>query len=257
MLAILFQCALLVFIYMTTLFIVAQIKRDNSIVDIGWGLGFILIALYTFTHSGLNLPRHILVTLLVAVWGIRLSGHIFSRHKGEDPRYAAWRDEWKQYFYLRSYFQIFMLQGLMMLVIASPVIAINASVVSGLTILDFIGLGLWLIGFYFEVVGDYQLQVFIDNPENKGRIMRYGLWRYTRHPNYFGEIVIWWAVWLMALNVPYGLLTIASPLTITYLLTFVSGVPMLEKHFKDNPEYQKYQRTTNALIPWWPKDTVN
>lgn len=254
MLPLLYFSAILVFVYMATLFIIAQKKQDNSIVDIGWGIGFVLIALFTFIKFGSYLPRQMLVTQLVVIWGLRLSGHIFSRHKGEDPRYKAWRDEWKQWFYVRSFLQVFMLQGLMMLLISLPVIAINGSATPGLTNLDILGLGLWLIGFCFEVVGDFQLQAFISDPENKYRIMRYGLWRYTRHPNYFGEIAMWWGIWLMALNVPYGLVTIVGPLTITILLRFVSGVPMLEKRFEGNLEYQEYQRTTNALIPWWPKD---
>ncbi len=253
MVALFYQCALLVFVYMTFLFVIAQLKKDNSIVDIGWGFGFVLIALFTFVKSGLYLPRHLLVTLLVVMWGLRISFHILHRHKGEDFRYKAWRDEWKQWFYLRSYFQIFMLQGFFMLIISMPVIVINSSAIPGLTFVDILGAALWCLGFYFEVVGDYQLQAFITNPENKKRIMRYGLWQYTRHPNYFGEIVMWWGIWLMALTVPLGFLTIISPLTITILLVFVSGVPMLEKRFAGNPEYQEYQRTTNALIPWWPK----
>lgn len=239
---------------MTILFIVAQLKRDNSIVDIGWGFGFVLIAFYTFLKSELYLPRHILATALVTIWGLRISGYILSRHKGEDPRYKAWRDAWKQWFYMRSFLQIFMLQGCMMLLISLPVIVINASVQDGLSYFDYAGVALWLIGFYFEVVGDYQLQIFRSNPGNKNQVMKSGLWRYTRHPNYFGEIAMWWGIWLMAFNVPYGLLAIVGPLTITYLLIFVSGVPMLEKLFEGNPEYQEYKKRTSMLIPWWPKD---
>lgn len=254
MVVLLYQCVALVFIYMTTLFIIAQLKRDNSIVDIGWGFGFVLIALFTFIKSGLFLPRHILATTLVAIWGLRISGYILSRHKGEDPRYKAWRESWKEWFCLRSFMQIFMLQGCMMLLISLPVIAINSSSESGLNYLDYVGLAFWLVGFYFEVVGDYQLQTFLSNPSNKNHVMKTGLWRYTRHPNYFGEISMWWGIWLMALNVSYGVVTIAGPLTITYLLTFVSGVPMLEKLFEGNPEYQEYKKRTSMLIPWWPKD---
>lgn len=254
MLLLFYQCVALVFIYMTSLFVIAQLKRDNSIVDIGWGFGFVVIAFYTFIKSGLYLPRHILATLLVAIWGIRISGYILSRHKGEDPRYKAWRDSWKQWFYVRSYLQIFMLQGCMMLLISLPVIVINGSTQDGLSYLDYVGLALWVIGFYFEVVGDYQLHTFLSNPRNRTHVMKTGLWYYTRHPNYFGEIAMWWGLWLMALNVPYGLLAIVGPLTITYLLTFVSGVPMLEKLFEGNPEYQEYKKRTSMLIPWRPKD---
>lgn len=254
MISLLYQCGLLVFVYMTILFIIAQKKQDNSIVDIGWGIGFALIALFTFIQSGLYLPRQRLITQLVVIWGLRLAGHIFTRHKGEDPRYQAWRTAWTSHFYLRSFLQIFMLQGLLMFIISLPIIAVNASQTPGITIFDFIGLVLWLVGFVFEVVGDFQLQAFTQDPANKNRVMDKGVWRYTRHPNYFGEITMWWALWLIALNVPYGLWTIVSPLTITFLLLCVSGIPLLEKRYEGNAEYQAYKRKTSALIPWFAKD---
>jgi steroid 5-alpha reductase family enzyme len=116
-----------------------------------------------------------------------------------------------------------------------------------------IGLLVWVIGFVFESVGDSQLKRFIKNPENKGKIMDKGLWRYTRHPNYFGESVMWWGLAIMAISVQYGYIGFLSPIIITYLLLFISGVPLLEKAFKDNMEFQKYAARTSIFIPWFPK----
>jgi len=119
--------------------------------------------------------------------------------------------------------------------------------------LDFLGVLVWAIGFVFEAVGDRQLLVFVKNPANAGRILQTGLWRYTRHPNYFGEATLWWGVFFIALSVPYGLFAILSPLTIDFLLLKVSGIPMLEKRWEGQPEFEDYKRRTNALVPWFPR----
>ena len=247
------QCALIIFIYMTGLFIIAQIKRDNSIVDIGWGIGFIIIALFTLFKNGLFLQRHLFITMLTIVWGMRLATHIYIRNRGrgEGPRYKRWRQNWKTFFYLRSYLQIFILQGALMLIIASPIIAVNASTVPGMTFLDLLGFVTWFVGFFFESVADYQLFVFLAKPENRGKILKEGLWFYTRHPNYFGEVLIWWGMYLIALNVPYGYSTFISPLTITYLLLFISGIPLAEKPLEEIQEFQDYKKKTSIFIPWF------
>jgi steroid 5-alpha reductase family enzyme len=129
---------------------------------------------------------------------------------------------------------------------------VNHANLPGLTWLDAAGALLWVIGFLFEAVGDYQLARFKANPENKGKIMQSGLWKYTRHPNYFGESVMWWGIWIIALNVDYGWTAVVSPVVITLLLLKVSGVSLLEKHYSDNPKYRDYARRTNAFIPWFP-----
>ena len=239
---------------MTTLFVIAQLKRNNSIADIGWGIGFILIALYSLLHTGLYLPRHLLVTTLVLIWGVRLSGYITWRNwgKGEDPRYIAFRNRWGTWALVYSYLEVFMLQAALLLIIATSILVINNSTTPGLTILDAIGVCIWAIGLVFETVGDVQLYTFLHNPANKGRIMKYGLWRYTRHPNYFGEVCIWWGIWILAINVPYGAWAIISPLTITTLLLFVSGIPLAEKQLKDLPEFTEYQQQTSIFFPATP-----
>lgn len=247
--------AIAVFIYMTLLFVIAVVKKDNSIVDIGWGVGFVLVALLTFFSTGSYMPRQILITALVVAWGSRLAGHIYLRNRGkpEDFRYAAWRRKWGGWFYIRSFFQVFMLQGLLLLVIVFPVMIINACDCSGLLPLDFVGLGVWIFGFLFEAVGDRQLKMFIRNPKNRGRVMDRGLWRYTRHPNYFGEATMWWGIFLISIAPSLFWWNIISPLAITFLLLFVSGVPMLEKKMMKDRKYREYAKRTSRFFPWFPK----
>ncbi len=252
--------AALIAAYMTLWFVIALIRKDNSLADIAWGLGFVIVAAYSFFFLRTSLFLPLLVTSLVAVWGLRLSFHIFRRNrtKGEDPRYAAWRAKWGRSFVWRSYLQVFLLQGFFLLVIASPVIMVNTYRWTvppgnhGRGIWQ-AGLLVWVLGFLFEAVGDAQLARFKKDPANKGRIMDRGLWKYTRHPNYFGESLMWWGLWLIALEVPGGWTTVASPLLITFLLAKVSGVPMLERRYAGNAEFQAYARRTSAFVPWVPK----
>ena len=148
-----------------------------------------------------------------------------------------------------------MLQGLFLLIISSPVILINHSQQQGLQLLDYLGTIIWITGFLFESVGDYQLAQFIKKQKNKGNIMKYGLWKYTRHPNYFGEATMWWGIYIIALSLPRGFWLVISPLTITLLLLFVSGFPMLEKKFADNPNFRNMPGKTSKFFPWFPKST--
>lgn len=247
--------ALAVFLYMILIFTIAQIKKDNSIVDIAWGPGFILVSILTFYISQKFMFRQILVCALVVIWGARLAVHIAVRNRGrgEDYRYAKWRRDWGRWFFLRSFFQIFMLQGVILLVVVYPIILINHASGSGIRILDIIGISFWLIGFFFEAIGDYQLLKFKNRPENKGKIIAHGLWKYTRHPNYFGETIIWWGIFLIALSVRNGWTAVVSPLLITFLLLRVSGIAMLEKKYADNKDYEDYARRTSPFIPWFPK----
>jgi steroid 5-alpha reductase family enzyme len=255
-------CGAIIAVYMTAWFAVALIRKDNSIADVAWGLGFILVAAFTFLRRG-SLARPALVTALVAIWGLRLAAHILlrNRKRGEDPRYAAWRRKWGRSFVWRSYLQVFLLQGFFLLVISTPVILVNTFRSSslpegsprGLGILDLIGTLVWTIGFLFEAVGDAQLTRFKRDPENRGKIMTGGLWKYSRHPNYFGESLMWWGIFLIALSLPGGWPAIASPVLITLLLVRVSGVPLLERKYAGNEEFQTYARRTNAFVPWFPK----
>ncbi|TRO82296.1 DUF1295 domain-containing protein [Trichloromonas acetexigens] len=247
-----------ILLYMTGWFIAAQVRGRNDIADVAWGLGFILAAGVSLVVAGVYPPRGLLVSALVLVWGIRLAAHIHSRDrgKGEDKRYRKWREEWGKWFVLRSFLQVFMLQGVLLVMVALPVIFVNQAPPVPLGWFDLLGLAIWLTGFTFETVGDRQLLNFIRDPANKGKLMTSGLWRYTRHPNYFGEVTLWWGIWLMTLALPGGWLTIIGPITITFLILQVSGIPMLEKHYEDRADFQEYKRRTSAFFPLPPKGGI-
>ena len=243
------------FLYMTFWFLVAVVIKRNDLADIAWGLGFIFVSwlsMFLFENSGL---RMIIVVILVTIWGIRLASHILLRNKGkkEDYRYAKWRKEWGKFWVVRTYLQVFLLQGFLLLLISTPIILIAHSSSQKICFLVCLGIIIWLFGFYFEAVGDWQLAQFIKNANNKGKIMKAGLWKYTRHPNYFGEVTLWWGIFLIALGLPYGWMSIIGPLTITFLILKVSGIPMLEKKYENNLEFQEYKKRTNAFFPWFPK----
>lgn len=246
--------AILVGMFMTSLFLYALLIKDNSIVDIGWGIGFILIAIFTLMFSTVGI-RQLVISGLVTLWGLRLALFIAMRKigHGEDFRYAAWRKEWGNWFAIRSLLQIFMLQGVLMLIISTPIILTNGSQNGDLVLINILGVALWLIGFFFETIGDYQKFRFKQNPDNKGKVLSSGLWNYTRHPNYFGETAMWWGIWLIAIPVEYWLYGLISPLVLTFLLLFVSGIPMLEKKYAGNPEWEQYKRRTSAFFPLPPK----
>jgi steroid 5-alpha reductase family enzyme len=236
---------------MSLWFIFSLLKKRNDVADIAWGIGFVLITWTSFFIAGNFSVRSLLVNILVSIWGLRLAWHIYSRNKGkaEDYRYLAWRKEWGNWFYIRSYLQVYLLQGVFLYLIILPVLFINKNVGSSLNFVDGLGLLIWSIGFFFESVGDAQLKNFIRNPINKGHLMQGGLWKYTRHPNYFGEVTQWWGLWLIAINVPNGWLSIIGPLTITILILKISGVPLLEKKMAENPEFAEYKKRTSVFIP--------
>jgi steroid 5-alpha reductase family enzyme len=243
--------SIIVFFYMVAIFLIAMAKKDNSVVDIFWGPGFVVIAVFSLLQgTEIDLPK-ILMNLAVTIWGLRLGLHILIRNrgKGEDFRYKAWRDTWK-FFEIRSFFQIFMLQGLFMLIIALPVYVVNSSPVAVLSVWDLAGMSLFLAGFYFEVLGDFQLRAFRQDVSNSGKLMTRGLWSITRHPNYFGESLIWWGIAFFALDLPAGWITLISPVLLTLLLRFVSGVPMLEKKYEGRPDWEEYKKKTAAFVPF-------
>jgi steroid 5-alpha reductase family enzyme len=247
--------AFILYIYMTCWFLVSVIKKRNDVADIAWGLGFILLAWASFFYSQVYSLRGLLVGTLVSIWGIRLALHIYRRNKGkqEDYRYLAWRKEWGKWFIIRSYLQVYILQGFFLFLIIQPVFLINKS--SGtIGLFDAFGLMVWLIGYYFESVGDKQLKEFVSYPANKGKIMDQGLWKYTRHPNYFGEVTQWWGIFIIALSIPYGIFTIIGSLTITFLILFVSGVPLLEKKYAGRPDFEEYKKRTSVFFPLPPKN---
>lgn len=252
----LLTAGVVIFVFVNLVHLLALWKKDNGLMDGAWGLGFILVTVFTLGRAdGLD-ARRLLLAALVVAWGARLSLHILIRNagrEGEDFRYRNWRETWGRWFYVRSYLQIYMLQGFFMFVVAAPILLVNARRGGPLGPLDALGVAVWLTGFLFEAIGDFQLLRFMRNPANKGRVMRSGVWSFSRHPNYFGEATLWWGCFLIALNVPGGWWALLSPLVIDWLLLYVSGIPMLEAKYKDRPEYQDYQRTTSAFFPWFPR----
>jgi steroid 5-alpha reductase family enzyme len=247
--------ALAVFAWMNMMFLIAVIMKRNDIVDIAWGLGFIMVAVLSLLLVPGFHWRRCYVSLLVVIWGLRLAIHILMRNRGkrEDFRYAKWRKDWGRNWALRSYLQVFLLQGFFILTITYPLIIISQSVLDGPNLLDIFGGLVWLTGFFFEAVGDAQLLAFKKDPASKGKIMITGLWRYTRHPNYFGESAMWWGIWIILLSNRFGYLGILSPVIITILLRYVSGVPMLEKKYQNDPLFQDYAIRTSAFIPLPPR----
>ncbi|MBW2451456.1 MAG: DUF1295 domain-containing protein, partial [Deltaproteobacteria bacterium] len=227
------------FLFMSMVFVIAMTVKDNSIVDIAYGLSFVLVCLVLLFNLDGGHPRQYLAAGLVSLWGVRLAVHIYLRKQGEgeDFRYRQWREEWGETFVWRSFLQVFMLQGAVIFVVLQPVLLVFNAPGEGLGLLDGAGLLVWLFGFTFEALGDWQLLKFKKNPKNRGKIMQTGLWRYTRHPNYFGEATLWWGLFLIALTVPWGMVAIASPLLIDFLLLKVSGIPMLEAKYENNPEF--------------------
>lgn len=245
------QLILILFAFVNIWFIISLIIKRNDIADIAWGLGFIILTWTSFFITDIKGTRGLLTSLLISAWGIRLAGYIYSRNKGkaEDYRYLAWRNEWGKWFVLRSYFQVFILQGIFLYLIALPILIINQRDNTPLGWLDYLGLLVWIIGFYFETVGDAQLARFKKNNSNKGKLLQEGLWSLTRHPNYFGEVVQWWGIGIIALNVYQGWMGIIGPVTISYLILKVSGIPMLEKNMEKHPDFENYKQKTNAFFP--------
>jgi steroid 5-alpha reductase family enzyme len=243
-------------IFMTMVFALAMFFRDNSIVDVAYGLAFVLVCWAAYLGRGIGHPRQLLVLGMTTLWGVRLATHIFLRKRGEgeDFRYRRWREEWGGTFIWRSYLQIFILQGVVVFVVALPILLIINHSGPELGALDLAGCLVWLFGFGFEAVGDWQLLRFKKDDANRGHIIQSGLWRFTRHPNYFGEATLWWGLFLIALNVPYGVVAVLSPVLIGFLLLKVSGIPMLEIKYQGHPEFEAYRERTNAFFPWFPKN---
>lgn len=241
---------------MIVLWLVSLALKNSSIVDIFWGTGFVIVTwlIFFLTPDGF-LPRKILTGLLVTIWGLRLSIHILLRNWGkpEDFRYQKWRQESGSIWWLKSFFQVFLLQGFLMWIISTPIIAAEISPVSPLGFLDYLAVIVWGVGFFFETAGDYQLKKFKSNPANKVKVLDSGVWRYSRHPNYFGDAFQWWGFYLLALSAG-AWWTVFSPVIMTMLLLKVSGVALLEKSLKETkPQYKEYMEATSAFVPWFPR----
>jgi len=244
-------------IYMTAVWLVSLALRNASIVDAFWGVGFVLLAVVYFVTTDGFLGRKILITTLVAVWGLRLSLYILRRNWGkpEDYRYRAFREKAGARFWWVSFFQVFLLQGVLLWLISAPILAAQFyGSPDELTAVDVLGALVWGVGLFFEAVGDWQLARFKADPASKGKVMDRGLWRYTRHPNYFGDATVWWGHFVIAAGTVDGLWTVFGPILMTVLLLRVSGVALLERaQVQTKPQYRAYVESTSAFLPRFPR----
>jgi steroid 5-alpha reductase family enzyme len=242
---------------MVLLWLVSLWLKNSSIVDIYWGTGFVIFSWVAFllTPDG-YIVRKVLLCGLVTIWGLRLSLHILRRNWGkpEDFRYQTWRNEAGSGWWWKSFFKVFLLQGILLLFVAVPLLVAQIMPLPAhLTWLDLLAIPVWMVGFSFESLGDWQLMRFKADPVNKGKVLTTGVWRFSRHPNYFGDATQWWAYYLIALSAG-GWWTIFSPIIMTGLLLRVSGVSLLEKTLKETkPGYEEYVETTSEFIPWFPR----
>jgi steroid 5-alpha reductase family enzyme len=255
--------------YVSAGFVMSVIWQRNDIADVMWGPGILVAALTALMTSGETMrsaPLAYLICGLIFVWAARLAWQIGSRFLAksqEDSRYASWRKSWSN-FYLRSYLQVFLLQGLLMILVS--ILAIAAAMyrdgATYQTAVVFIGCLVFAFGFAFEAVADVQLNAFVKAKTEKAEILTTGLWRYSRHPNYFGEVTTWWGLWIIAIapaladrtteNLAIALLALISPITITTLILKISGIPMLEAKYAGNKKFDAYKRRTSAFFPWFP-----
>ena len=237
--------------------LVSLVKRDVSIVDSAWSLLFLLAGLAYLAALPQTGPRAALVLALVSIWAIRLSGYITWRNWGEseDRRYQQIRRNNEPHFGLKSLYIVFGLQGLLAWIVSLPLLAAITSP-APLGWLDGLGVVLWATGFLFETVADAQLARFKARPMNRGGVMDQGLWRYTRHPNYFGEFTLWWGFYLIAASAG-GWWSVISPLLMSFLLLRVSGVTLLEKDIGERrPGYRDYVARTNGFFPGLPRRDI-
>lgn len=249
--------ALAVLIMMIVLWAWSVYRRDASIVDPWWSMGFLLVAVCTWLSSSGSLSKAVLLGC-VALWAVRLWWHLLRRSIGkpEDPRYQQFRKRFgAQRYWWVSLFQVFLLQGALLVLIAVPLeAALAAPLADGFVWNDGVGVVFFAIGFVCEATADSQLQRFRADPSKRGAVLDTGIWRYSRHPNYFGETLIWWGFWLCAVDAPFGVWSVVSPVLLTVLLLRVSGVTMLESQLaKTKPGYAEYVRKTSVFVPWPPK----
>lgn len=236
---------------MTLIWIASIVKRDASIIDPFWGAGFVVVAWLAVWQNQPVAARALLVAALTTIWGLRLSVYLLSRNWGhaEDRRYQAMRTRHGNRFWWVSLFTVFWLQAGILWFVSLPVQVAAVGQESAWNAWDVLGVAVWLLGMTFEAVGDWQLSRFKQNPANAGHVMDRGLWRWTRHPNYFGDCCVWWGLFLVS-AAGGGLWTIGSPVVMTLFLLKVSGVALLEKSIGERrPDYAEYQARTNAFFP--------
>jgi steroid 5-alpha reductase family enzyme len=239
---------------MTVTALVGRRQGRVSVVDTAWGLGFVVVALVAGVVGDGPLWRRLLVLLLVAIWGGRLARHMHTRNqgKGEDPRYEAMLADQPGDPFLVAIRKVYLVQGAAVWFVSLP-LQVSAASGDGLVVVAVLGAAVWLLGVVFETVGDAQLARFKADAANKGTVMDRGLWGWTRHPNYFGDSAVWWGLYLVAASAWPGVLTVLSPVVMTYFLVFATGARLLEKEMSKRPGYPEYQQRTSYFIPRPPR----
>jgi steroid 5-alpha reductase family enzyme len=255
---------LAIFVLFVIFYIIGLVDKKVNTVDIAYGLGYIVAAILPWILSddgAFLIERKIIITVFIILWGARIAVFLTFRSFGkdektkEDRRFKIMRDDWGKTFWWRSFVQLYISQVILVFIIGFPAIVTNSSTEVGLVVTDYIGIGIWIVGFFFEFTADLQMLLFKRKPENKGKVMTKGLWKFSRHPNYFGEITMWLGIFFVGLS-PYRVLNfvgVISPIIIALALIFVSGIPLAEKRYENNEEYQEYKKRTSALIPWIPR----
>lgn len=247
-------------VLMTFAFGFSRLVGRVDIIDMMWGVVIVVLAAASFLANpegvDIGLNTQTVATLLVTIWGVRLVYHITRRllKTTEDPRYKALRKKWRGGDAINSYVRVFVVQAVLAVVVAAAVICINTADETAIGVWAWIGVGVWMVGFLCESIGDWQLKRFLERSSSKNALMTSGLWRYTRHPNYFGEAVQWWGIWIMALSLPFGWMGIISPIVITYLLLCVSGVPLAERRAARKHGWKAYMNRTSMFIPRLPRE---
>jgi steroid 5-alpha reductase family enzyme len=243
-------------VLMVTTWLVSVVRRDASIVDIVWGLGFVVVSWVLVASLEADRPRQFLLAGLTTVWGLRLAGYLARRNlgKGEDFRYQSMRRRWGARFPVVSLVTVFGLQGVIMWIVSLPLQYGSADPDPGIGPVAVMGIMVWLVGLVFETVGDAQLARFKADPANAGKVMDRGLWSLTRHPNYFGDSMVWWGIGIVAAETGSGVIGLAGPLVMMFFLMRVSGVPMLERSLMKRREgYAEYAARTSAFFPRPPR----
>jgi len=246
--------ASILFVWMVIWYVVAKERNQVNVVDVAWAGGFVLVAWASFLQYGY--ARSLLIAGLVTIWAIRLTAHLYQRiivNKKLDPRYEDLKKNWGDNPWTRAFWSVFMLQAALILVISLPLTMTAMPTIVGTAWLIYLGVAVWIAGYLLEKTADEQLAAFTKIRKAKTDVLDQGLWRYSRHPNYFGEILQWWAIGIIVCQASWGWLGLFGPLTLTVLIIFISGIPPIENRKKSNAKYAAYMRQTSKLIPLPPK----
>lgn len=255
--------------FLSLVFLVAHRLKRYDLIDSAWGMTFVVIAvawvvvLRPYHPENRSISR--LIVALIAIWAIRLSGHIFARFLSssqEDKRYIELRSTWKSRGGFTVYRKIYMTQALLATLISLPVLVVlltatGRSTSTEISSVVLCGIGVWVIGIVVEALSDYQLKLFVRDKNNRGKTMRSGLWKYSRHPNYFGEVLLWWGIGIFSAGVSSSIIGLVGPALLTYLIVYISGIPPAEARAAKRADWADYARRTSVLIPWLPKKELN